>query len=72
MRPIMPLPDHLAAALGKGHARADVPYLVAALEAHGVAVAVRRVQLGDLRADGFGTVKIIYETETKQHEQSDI
>jgi hypothetical protein len=53
-RKVGALPHRLRAAIGKGHAAADVPVLVAALEAHGVEVVVRRLQLGDMKGEGFG------------------
>lgn len=60
------LPRHLLDALGRGHAKKDVPVLVGALEAHGVAIKVVRLQLGDPRAEGFGRSWEVYRTRTKQ------
>lgn len=56
------LPPHLARALGRGFAREDIDRVVAMLEAEGCQVIVRRVQLGDPKADGFGQITEIYRT----------
>jgi len=61
------LPPHLLAALqGRGVARADVQVYVAQLEAHGIEIEVRRLQLGDMRAAGFGEWKVIHRTQHKE------
>lgn len=46
-----PLPRHLRAALGKGHADPDVWRLVTQFEAFGHPVRVIRIQLGDVTSD---------------------
>lgn len=63
--PLDRLPPHLAAALGKAHAKEDVPIIVAALEAHGWRVQVVRLQLGSMRRKGWGETKVVYETKEK-------
>lgn len=60
------LPPHLAAAIGKGHAKEDVPLLVAALEAHGYQVTVVRLQLGRLSRKGWGEQRVVYQTQDKE------
>lgn len=57
------LPPHLAEALGKGHAKEDVPLLVAELEAFGIRVQVVRLQLGQLQRKGWGETRVVYETQ---------
>lgn len=63
------LPPHLAAALGKAHAKEDVPIIVAALEAHGWQVKVVRLQLGLMRRKGWGETKVVYQTRGKADEE---
>lgn len=60
------LPDYLRAAIGKGHAAKDVPVLVAALEAHGVEIVVRRLQLGDMKGEGFGKHREVYRSTPRE------
>lgn len=57
-----PLPNHLRAALGRGHTAEETLLLVARLEEHGVEVIVRRLQLGNMKGEGFGTYREIYRT----------
>lgn len=60
------LPRHLAAALGRGHAKDATWVLVAQLELYGVPVAVVRHQLGNQKAEDFGSKTVIHVT--KGHE----
>lgn len=60
------LPPPLAAALNRWHDRAAARMWVRALEAQGVQVAVRRLQLGDPRAAGFGEVTEVYRTRERE------
>jgi hypothetical protein len=63
MKPASPkLPDYLRRELGRGQVAADVPRLVAQLELFGVEVQVRRLQLGDMKLEGFGEWREIYRT----------
>lgn len=62
------LPPHLAAALGKAHAKEDLRIVVAALEAHGVRVQVVRLQLGVMSREGWGETKVVYETKAEPQE----
>ena len=59
-------PEHLARELGRGQVAADVPRLVAQLELFGLEVQVRRLQLGDMRAEGFGEWKEIYRSQSRR------
>lgn len=56
------LPPKLIAALKHGHAEKDVWPTVQQLELFGVAVIVRRLQLGDMKAPEFGKFTVIYQT----------
>lgn len=60
------LPAHLAQAIGKGAAKEDVQRIVAQLEACGVVVEVRRWQFGSMKAEGFGTSKVVYSSAQAQ------
>ena len=66
-----PVPRRLTWAIGRGFAREDLDAIVAMLEAEGCQVIVRRVQLGDPKADGFGHVREIYRTREKAEAQPD-
>lgn len=55
-----PLPPHLRAALGKGHAEPELWNIVTQLELYGVRVRVIRYQLGDLMADDLFRPTEIY------------
>jgi hypothetical protein len=54
------LPRHLRAALRGGHTERETWVLVQQLELYGVRVAVVRLQLGDLKGEGFGQFTEIY------------
>lgn len=56
------MPLHLLRALGNYHSEADLWRFVTQLELYGVEVAVRRVQLGNPQAEGFGRQTTIYHT----------
>lgn len=63
-----PLPPHLRAALGKGHAKSDVWRLVTQFETLGHPVRVIRYQLGDMMADDFFAKTEIYRSKEKTDE----
>lgn len=64
------LPDHLTRELGRGQCEPDTWRIVTQLELFGVPVVVRRLQLGDMRADGLGQWEEIYRT-TQEKEGND-
>lgn len=67
-----PLPPHLCAALGKGHAESDVWRLVTQFELFHHPVRVIRYQLGDMTADGFfEPVEIYHSPEQRLGEEDE-
>ena len=60
------LPPHLRRAVGRFHAENDLWRNVRRLELFGVQVVVRRLQLGNPNADGFGQMTTIYKSPRKE------
>lgn len=56
------LPPHIAARLGRIQMDDDCRQTVAMAEAAGERVMVKRLQLGDWRAPGFGEWRVVYQT----------
>ena len=64
------LPPHIARQLGKPQMAAQCAAIVAAAEAHGARIRVRRLQLGDWRAPGFGEWRTVYTTQKREADRN--